>query len=198
MPFRIDQAFTLYFVRHGVTELNARGLRCGGDMDVPLIEAGCDQAYRTGKQIATLDLGIGQIVTSSLIRARQTALIVSGVLGGLPIETEPLLNERRLGAWNGTPVAGNEHLLRQNATPPGGETEDQFTERIVLALERLRASFGNRLLVVSSRGVGRIVNTALGGEARLDVANGEVIEFSAVPAPSGGFALRVHRVHAGC
>jgi len=194
MTFRIDRPFTFYFVRHGVTDLNFRGLRCGGDMDIPLKDLGCDQAYLLGKQIAELRLGIERIVASDLIRTRQTALIMSGVLGGIPVETDPLLNERHLGEWNGKPIAENEQLLAKGVTPPGGESEAQFTDRITRALEKLRAQLDRRLLVVSSRGVGRIVNTVMGGEGRLAVANGEVVEFSGVP-DGAGFRLRVHRPH---
>ncbi len=195
MAFVIDRPFTFYFVRHGVTDLNFRGLRCGGDMDIPLKDLGCDQAYLLGKQIEQLGLGIERIVASDLIRTRQTALIMSGVLAGIPIETDPLLNERHLGEWNGKPIADNEGLLKKGVTPPGGESEEQFTERITRALEKLRTQFGRKLLIVSSRGVGRIVNTVLGGEGRLAVANGEVVEFSGVPASGGGYKLRVHRPH---
>jgi probable phosphoglycerate mutase len=194
MAFRIDQAFTFYFVRHGVTDLNFKGLRCGGDMDIPLTDLGCDQAYLLGKQIEMLELGIRGIVASDLIRTRQTALIMSGVLGGIPIATDGLLNERHLGEWNGKPIAENEQLLKQGVTPPGGESEDQFTARITKALEHLRARFSEKILVVSSRGVGRIINTVMGGEGRLAVANGEVVEFSGVK-DAGGYSLRVHRPH---
>ncbi len=195
MPFDIDRAFTFYFVRHGVTDLNFRGLRCGGDMDIPLKDLGCDQAYLLGKQIAQLGLGIERIVASDLIRTRQTALIMSGVLGGIPVETEPLLNERHLGEWNGKPIAENEQMLKDGMTPPGGESEAEFTARITRALEKLRPKLASRILLVSSRGVGRIVNSVMGGEGRLAVANGEVVEFSGVPAAQGGFELKVHRPH---
>lgn len=195
MPITLDRTFTFYFVRHGVTDLNFRGLRCGGDMDIPLKNLGCDQAYLLGKQIAELGLGIERIVASDLIRTRQTALIMSGVLGGVAVETDRDLNERHLGEWNGKPIAENEHLLKQGMTPPGGESEGQFSDRISKAIAALIPSLGKRTLLVSSRGVGRIINTALGGEGRLAVANGEVVEFSSVPAEGGGFRLKVHRPH---
>jgi probable phosphoglycerate mutase len=195
MAFKIDQPFTFYFVRHGVTDLNFKGRRCGGDMDIPLTDLGCDQAYLLAKQIEMLDLGIRGIVASDLIRTRQTSLIMSGVLGGIPITTDKLLNERHLGEWNGKPIAENEQLLKQGVTPPGGETEDQFTARITQALEHLRARFAEKILVVSSRGVGRIINTVMGGEGRLAVANGEVVEFSGVKDSGDSYTLRVHRPH---
>lgn len=195
MPITLDRPFTFYFVRHGVTDLNFRGLRCGGDMDIPLKNLGCDQAYLLGKQIAELELGIERIVASDLIRTRQTALIMSGVLGGVAVETDRNLNERHLGEWNGKPIAENEHLLKQGVTPPGGESEGQFHDRIAKAIGALIPSLSRRTLLVSSRGVGRIINTALGGEGRLAVANGEVVEFSSVPAEGGGYRLKVHRPH---
>jgi probable phosphoglycerate mutase len=51
MTYQADRPFTLYFVRHGVTEPNFRGYRCGGDLDLPLMDIGCDQAYLLAKQI---------------------------------------------------------------------------------------------------------------------------------------------------
>lgn len=195
MAFKIDQPFTFYFVRHGVTDLNFKGRRCGGDMDIPLTDLGCDQAFLLGKQIEMLELGISGIVASDLIRTRQTSLIMSGVLGALPITTDRLLNERHLGEWNGKLIAENEEMLKQGVTPPGGESEGQFTDRITRALEGLRPRFAEKILVVSSRGVGRIINSVMGGEGRLAVANGEVVEFSGVPAAGGGYALKVHRPH---
>jgi 2,3-bisphosphoglycerate-dependent phosphoglycerate mutase len=194
-PFHPSQPLSLFFVRHGTTELNFQGLRCGGDIDVPLTDIGCDQAYLLGKQIQKMDLGIEVMVAASLTRARQTALIISGVLGGVPIESEPLLNERFLGAWNRRPIAETEALLLKQATPPGGESEDEFSARIAGALEKLRPRLVKRTLVVSSKGVGRVLNTLLGGEGRLQVGNGEIVEFCVTAAANGKLALSVNRPH---
>ncbi len=49
MGYQFQQPFNFYFVRHGVTDLNFRGLRCGGDLDVPLTDIGCDQAFMLAK-----------------------------------------------------------------------------------------------------------------------------------------------------
>ena len=81
MSYQADRPFTLYFVRHGITEPNFRGFRCGGDFDLPMMDIGCDQAYLLAKQIEKMNLHIGVIVAGSLLRTRQTASIVSGVLG---------------------------------------------------------------------------------------------------------------------
>lgn len=192
MTYLPDRPFTLYFVRHGVTEPNFRGLRCGGDLDIPLMDIGCDQAYLLAKQIEKMKLGIGVIVAASLIRTRQTASIISGVLGNVPVEVLPLLNERRLGQWNNRPIAATEDELAARVTPPGGESEEEFTARVGLALEALRPWLDQRPLLVSSKGVGRVMNALLGGPGRMQVGNGEIVEF-AVAANAGKSSVRVSR-----
>jgi probable phosphoglycerate mutase len=192
MTYQADRPFTFYFVRHGVTELNFKGLRCGGDLDIPLMDIGCDQAYLTAKQLRQMNLDISVIVTGSLIRTRQTASIISGVLGTVPIEIEPLLNERKLGQWNNRPVAETEELLKRGVTPPGGESDEQFEARVALAFEHLRPYLERRPLVVSSKGVGRVLNTLLGGTERMAIGNGEIVEFAVAPN-AGQPALRVTR-----
>src|SRR3982750_2741454 len=137
MTYQADRPFTLYFVRHGVTEPNFRGYRCGGDLDLPMMDIGCDQSYLLAKQIERMNLRVGVIVTAGLIRTRQTAAIISGVLGNVPVEIDPLLNERRLGQWNNRSIAETENALAAGVTPPGGESEAEFTARVELVLEKL-------------------------------------------------------------
>ena len=194
MTYQADHPFTLYFVRHGATEPNFRGFRCGGDLDIPLMDIGCDQAYLLAKQIEKMNLRIGVIIAASLIRTRQTASIISGVLGNTPVEVQPLLNERRLGQWNNRPIAETEDLLKAKVTPPGGESEDEFAVRVKKALDSLQPYLDRRPLIVSSKGVGRVMNGLLGGEGRMQVGNGEIVEF-AVAREAGHAALRVSRPH---
>ena len=181
MTYLVDRSFTFYFVRHGITAPNFNGLRCGGDVDLPMMDVGCDQAYLLAKQIERMHLRIGIIVCGSLMRTRQTAAIVSGVLGMVPVEVEPLLNERRLGDWNNRPIADTEEQLANKVTPPGGESEDEFSARVAEALERVRPYFERRPLLVSSKGVGRVIHRLLGGAERMQVGNGEIMEFAVTP-----------------
>lgn len=192
MGYPVDRAFTLYFVRHGVTEPNFRGFRCGGDLDIPMMDIGCDQAYLLAKQIERMSLRVGVIIAGSLLRTRQTASIISGVLGEVPIVVEPLINERKLGEWNNRPIAETEELLTRRVTPPGGESEEEFTQRIATALDHMRPYLERRPLLVSSKGVGRVLNGLLGGQGRMQVGNGEIVEFSVAPA-AGQAGLRVSR-----
>lgn len=196
MTYLADRGFTLYFVRHGVTEPNFRGFRCGGDLDIPLMDIGCDQAYLLAKQIEKMNLRIGVIITGSLIRTRQTASIISGVLGNTPVEIEPLFNERHLGQWNNRPIAETEEMLRAKVTPPGGESEEDFSVRLLKALDNVKPCFDRRPLLVSSKGVGRVLNGLLGGEERMQIGNGEIVEFNVARDQAGtGMALKVARPH---
>jgi probable phosphoglycerate mutase len=141
-----------------------------------------------------MNLRVGVIIAGSLIRTRQTASIMSGVLGTVPVEIEPLFNERRLGQWNNRPIAETEEMLKSGITPPGGESEDQFEARVALGLDHLRPHLARRPLLVSSKGVGRIINNLLGGTERMTVGNGEIVEFSVAPH-AGHNELRVARPH---
>ena len=171
---------TFFFVRHGETEPNARGVRCGGDVDAPLTENGVRQAEALCSTLR--GRGVGVIVASPLQRTRRTAEIVAQALDGIPIVFEPLFAERRLGEWNGRTIAETEPLIRARETPPGGESEAEFRDRVARALEALRPHLPRRPLVVSSRGVARMLNLLCGGSTGAPAANAELIEYRA-PGP---------------
>lgn len=181
MASRLDQGRCFHFVRHGATQYNLRGLRCGGDLDVELTDAGRIQSHEAAELIRAMGLDITLIFASALVRARQTASIISVALGDIPVLIEPLLNERALGEWNARPAAETEMLLASNVTPPGGESEDAFVRRISGAIRRLLPQLTYGTLVVSSSGVGRVMNTLLGGPGRLRMANGAIARFSLAP-----------------
>lgn len=194
-PEFVGRPFRFWFVRHGVTEPNARGVRCGGDLDVPLLDAGCDQALEVGKRLRRSGPQIDLIIAADLVRTRQMALIVSGVLGGLPVVIEPGFNERRLGGWNNRSIAETEPLLRSGVAPPGGETEAAFSDRVTRALDAATPHLRRRALVVGSKGVARVLNLVLGGTDRLDLPNGELVEFAGEPLGTG-IEYSVRRVQA--
>jgi 2,3-bisphosphoglycerate-dependent phosphoglycerate mutase len=79
----------LILMRHGATEPNLQGLRCGGDLDVPLAPVGVTQVRRAAKALQGLGLPIDVIVASDLQRTLASARLVSDTLGGLPVIVEP-------------------------------------------------------------------------------------------------------------
>lgn len=186
-------SFSFAFIRHGATDLNLRDLRCGGDLDVPLTEAGCDMSFDMARWMQRREMRFGTILSGTLLRTRQTALIISGVLGALPIVTLPELNERQLGDWNGRPIAETEDLLSNNVVPPGGESEAEFVKRVHLVLSQIYHYRDEQPLVVSSKGVGRALYNLMGGKGRLSVENCELLEFTRVVDDDGIASLDLRR-----
>src|SRR2546421_10773952 len=119
----------LVFVRHGATHANIAELRCGGDLDVPLIELGRRQAVETAQRIRELRLPIGLIFTSSLQRAHETATIISDELRGVEVAVEPAFAERYLGTWNMRPIDETQAAFEAGETPLGGGAQPAFLWR---------------------------------------------------------------------
>lgn len=180
---RHDASGRLLFVRHGATDHNLRRLRCGGDLDVDLSPVGREQARDAARRLRRYGMPVGLIVTGSLSRTRETAEIIGAQLGGVPTIEEPLFNERRLGQWNARPYAENEAMLRSGVTPPDGESAAAFSERVRQALDRVRPLLPHEILVVSSSGVGRVLNEILNGGGHLEAGNAEIFAFD-VDAPA--------------
>ena len=180
------RAFTgsssLLFMRHGVTALNAAGLRCGGDVDPPLADLGQRQSLQAAQHLAALHPRVGVIVVSALQRTRQTADIVGRALRGVPIVVEAAFNERRLGEWNRRPIAETQAELAAGITPPGGESNAEFTRRITHGVaSTLLPLIGERVLLVASKGVARVLGELAGqsASAALDNAGIAVFDLSA-------------------
>ena len=146
----------IWLVRHGQTDWNLAG-RYQGHLDIPLNEAGLEQARRLAEKLA------GETFTavycSDLLRARATAETVAARLGQAVI---PLagLREINQGDWQGRyladvreefgepdPSAGEE-MLHERA--PGGESVAEVAARMKLTADRIAAEHpGGRVLVVT-------------------------------------------------
>lgn len=168
----------LLFVRHGATEANLNGVRCGGDLDMALTDFGRRQAAEAGLRIRELRIPVGLIVTSSLQRTRESAAIISRLLKGVEVVVEPGFAERRLGEWNLRSVADTQAELVQGVTPPGGESNEQFLARIHDAMQSLLPRLDEQPLLVGSKGVARAMSELLGVNATQDVANGQLAHFN--------------------
>jgi len=67
-----------YFLRHGPAEDAAQWR--GSDYDRPLTEKGSERMAALARRLAKMGLDLDLIITSPLIRAKQTAAIVAGAL----------------------------------------------------------------------------------------------------------------------
>jgi 2,3-bisphosphoglycerate-dependent phosphoglycerate mutase len=173
----------LRFLRHGATAANLAGLRCGGDLDLPLTAMGRQQARNAAEALKRLRLPIGLIVTSDLSRTRETARIISEALPDVEIVIEPELAERRLGEWNLRPIAETQPWLAARCTPPGGESDDEFIDRIARGVRHIKLQLPRRPLLVGSKGVARAMGELVGWPHRLELDNGEIAEFELASRP---------------
>jgi 2,3-bisphosphoglycerate-dependent phosphoglycerate mutase len=168
----------LLFMRHGATALNAAGLRCGGDVDLPMTESGHRQSLLAAQRLAEMRPRVGVIVVSALQRTRQTAEIVQRVLPGVEIVVDAAFNERRLGAWNRRPIAQTQAELEAGVTPPGGESNAEFTQRIRrAAIAILAPLLPRRPLLVGSKGVARVLGELSSEGSPAPLGNADIAVF---------------------
>lgn len=122
----------LLLVRHGESALNAAGCFTGR-LDVPLTAVGLAQAHEAARLIVHAGCRVDVVITSPMLRSRQTAEIIAAELhvpSGL-VETAVELIERDYGALTGMPKAralaalGPEEYARVrrtlDGTPPPAE-----------------------------------------------------------------------------
>lgn len=148
----------IYFVRHGESEANAKGLFAGQKDDSDLTEKGKEQAKATAKEIISEDLKINRIVSSPLKRALETARIISQEIGFdfNKIGTDSRIAEYDMGSLTGTPFHKISSLDLTSAL--NAENPDDFYNRVFSCLEELSKSSEN-VLIVSHAGVGRMLET---------------------------------------
>lgn len=173
MPKRV------YLIRHGETPGTPEG-RLLGSTDQPLSAHGSLQVRRLAQFLssrrAVRESG-AWCVASPLLRARQTAEAVAGALG-LPVNTDPDLREMDFGAWEGLtseevearfPGAQSVWLSPEDDTAfPGGESLQQFDERVARARERILGRPEDVAMVFTHGGVVRALLCGLLGLDRKD------------------------------
>lgn len=175
----------LILVRHGETAWNAQG-RYQGQTDVPLSEAGKQQAAALGCRLAREE--IHAVYASNLRRAWETATCIA-TPHGLPVRAEPRLREVSFGAWEGLTYGEIQERYPQalaaweagplNVAPPCGETLAQVAERVRSALHDVTCAHGEQtvLLVAHGGSLQALLCLALGlapearWQFRLDVAS---------------------------
>lgn len=141
----------IIFARHGQYSCNLTNV-CNSDPAVPhhLTELGQQQATGLGERLR--DQGIGLIVTSAFLRARQTAWFANQALQ-VPIMVDCLANENQVGsALEGKPVRTFLDFIR--ADPAGtaaadGECFLDMKARIRRLLAQLQRSSPDTILVIT-------------------------------------------------
>jgi len=196
---------TLLLVRHGQTAWNREPARCQGWAEIGLNETGRAQARARGRALAAR--GIELIVTSHLLRARETAELIRGELGDEPpLVVDPRLAETHRGEWESRLFAeimleDAETWRRYREHPetfrfPGGESLAEQQRRVLAAL-RDAARCGRPALLVTHGGSMRVARCFLDGHDLaafhdMGTSNGGMDE-----VPAEGLAERIGAFLAG-
>ena len=155
---------SILLIRHGETELNAT--RVVQFPETPLGQTGLEQARQLGQSLA--DRKIERIMTSDYQRAKTTAeSIMDNTAADLQIST--LLRERHFGDLRGKAYEQFEgtDIFARDYHPPGGESWEQFEQRVDLAWDEMQAvaaQLSGELAVVTH---GLVLRSLL--ERRLDL-----------------------------
>lgn len=157
----------IHLLRHGETEMNAKGTFCGFS-DPSLSDKGKDQARHIAEDLRNQTYT--RILVSPLKRAVETAVIATGIESDT-FELHPDLREMNFGAWEGMTyeeimATGGDYALKWEADNLNipcleGESMVTFHERVMEAYKSLSKDFKeeDRILIVSHAGVIRSLLT---------------------------------------
>lgn len=165
--------------RHGETDWNIAGILQGWS-DVTLN----DEGRRQARQLATVvaDFGIERIYSSPLVRALETAEIISEVLGLAPPVCHEGVKERNFGAIQGIPKAELadlnpallQQILRRNpaCSFEQGESMDEFADRVLDAIIDIgRRNAGRRTLLITHGWTMDVITRHIRNLARSEMLN---------------------------
>lgn len=179
------------FVRHGQTVDNLRGVRCGGDRDVPLTERGLADARAAAARLRASGRRCGLVIAGPLQRTVVTGAAFAEALR-VPMEEREWLRERTLGAWNGLPIEDTRAWFALGRTPPGGESEAALAARVLDGIASLAGVLARRPLLVGSKGVGRVLLHHLAGLPGVELGNCEIVAFERIAGGAGDALLPDH------
>ena len=141
----------IYLARHGETDWNAKR-RLQGGSDIPLNSKGRQQAAKLAEQLKGIHLDA--VYSSTLGRSIETAKIAGG---DAPLKSLAGLNERHHGKFEGKMMDGTdpatEREYRQRRGDPndeldGGESLNQFYERVRTAFEEIRSQHKSGAILI--------------------------------------------------
>ncbi len=181
-------AIGFWFLRHGETDWNAKGLSQGA-ADVPLNANGEAQAVRAAELLK--GTGIATIVASPLSRARSTAETAAAALG-LPIAFDPELREVAFAGREGQPLGGwFDEWVAGTATPAGAESFAELGARAKRAVSRALA-LPAPVLIVSHGALFRALRAVMGLPVDIRTPNAVPIFCDPPPpaAPESPWSLR--------
>lgn len=169
----------IYLIRHGETDWNQAG-RLQGHTDIALNEKGKMQVDGVALMMERLGVKMDRIISSPLLRARESAEIVAERLGYQKerISVEDLLIECCFGAGEGM-TAKERKAKYPDAAYPGREFFEDLVKRAHAAFEKITVenAQADNLLVVSHGMILYALLTAVTGRSSVcGVSSGPTFE----------------------
>jgi broad specificity phosphatase PhoE len=151
-------ATRIIFIRHGQTNENERRLMQGAQ-PTELTLLGKIQAAAAGRALKVFTPTA--LYSSTYVRARQTADIISAELG-LPVSENTRLREQGLGEWEGKSwpaiAAADPSIVERRHSegwwfcPPGGEPRLRVRHRMLAFIEDMRQSHPDTAIAAVTHG----------------------------------------------
>jgi probable phosphoglycerate mutase len=180
----------IYVTRHGETDYNVAG-RFTGSTDVPLNDKGKAQAAELAERLQGMTFDA--VISSPMLRARQTADIVCAALG-MEYETCEHFVEINMGAYEGLtrdeareryPELWNSFAAgNRDSAPDGGETRREACARVDNGMKLLtREYYGKTLLLIchgyTARAIHRYcLNLSLDEASSFSLDNCDVVSYT--------------------
>ena len=140
----------IYLMRHGLDDEDY----VGGWSDKGLIPEGIKQVEAAINFLKEKKLNVAKIITSDIIRSKESAIMIGEALG-LEVEESKYLRELNKGDLNGLKKdkALNEYLeqVELDTVYPNGESQITFIKRISEDLDEIFKE--DNVLIVTHRGV---------------------------------------------
>jgi len=162
---------TFAFIRHGQTDWN-RDDRLQGSSDIPLNDTGREQAHEAATLLRDGDWQV--VVSSPLLRARETAQIIADDLGIDLGPSYPELIERDYGVLEGE--SSSEIVAKYpDRDYPGAESLASVVARGRAGLAHIARDVGDRDTVIVCHGtIIRYTLAALAGRRLPGILNGSI------------------------
>jgi probable phosphoglycerate mutase len=161
----------LLLARHGQSLFNVDHVVNGDpQLDRGLSPLGIEEAGKLHGQIAAVSIDL--CVVSEFPRAQQTARLALEGRDDIPFETDPDLNDIRIGELEGRTLGDYRHWKQAHthADPfPGGESLDDAARRYAAAYERLLRREEDTILCVCHEIPVRYAINAADGSTDLDL-----------------------------
>lgn len=134
------KSYTLYLIRHGITQANLQGIYAGEGTDIPLCPEGKEDLLSLSKQFTYPQTDT--VFVSPLLRAVQTADLLFPNSKKILLES---LKENSFGEFEGRPIAELKQdpnfqkwlNPQDNYQPKGGESAEAFHQRCSETLLKL-------------------------------------------------------------